>query len=127
MKIGLTSIYVNDPLTAFTFYTNVLGFVQRFYIPEAYLVIVASPEDPNGTGLLLEPNNNPIASTYQKALYEAGIPVMVFTVDKNIEQEYERLKNLGVVFRNEPKQTEWGIEVVFEDGFGNLVQLHQVV
>src|SRR5687767_13679996 len=127
MKIGLTNVYVHDPLTAFTFYTETLGFVKKFFIPEAYLAIVASPEDPNGTALLLEPNNNPIASTYQKALYEAGLPVIVFTVDNNIEAEYERLKGLGVVFRNEPKQTEWGIEAVFEDGCGNLVQLHQII
>jgi predicted enzyme related to lactoylglutathione lyase len=125
MKIRLTSVYVHDPLKAFTFYTEVLGFVQRYYLPEGYLAIVASPEDPNGTGLLLEPNNNPIASTYQKALFDANNPAIVFSVD-NTEEEYERLKDKGVVFKQEPTQTDWGIEAIFDDTCGNLIKLLQL-
>lgn len=64
MKISLTSVFVNNPNEAFKFYTEVLGFIERIYMPEAYLAIVVSSEDPDGTGLLLEPNNNPIAKTY---------------------------------------------------------------
>jgi hypothetical protein len=43
MKIALTSVFVDDPLKAFKFYTEVLGFVQQTYIPEAYVAIVVSP------------------------------------------------------------------------------------
>lgn len=126
MKIRLTSIYVEDTFKAFKFYTEVLGFVQRYYLPEGFLAIVASPEEPNGTGLLLEPNENPIASNYQKALYEANIPVIVFSVE-NMEEEYERLKEKGLVFKKEPTQTDWGIEATFDDTCGNLIQLLQLV
>lgn len=125
MKIRLTSIYVEDTFKAFTFYTEVLGFMQRYYLPDGYLAIVASPEEPNGTGLLLEPNNNPIASTYQKALYNAQTAVIVFSVT-NIEEEYERLKSKGVIFTKEPTNTDWGIEAVFDDTCGNLIQLLQL-
>jgi predicted enzyme related to lactoylglutathione lyase len=125
MKIGLTSVFVHDPIKAFAFYTDVLGFVKRMYMPEHWLAIVASPEDPNGTGLLLEPNHNSIAKTYQQKLYKANIPVIVFTVD-NIETEFQKLKDRGVVFKKEPKKTEYGIEAVFEDTCGNLIQLQQV-
>lgn len=124
MKIAMTSVYVDDPIKAFKFYTEILGFVERLYMPEMYLAIVASPEDPNGTGLLLEPNNNPIAKTYQTALYEVDLPCIVFGVT-NLQVEYERLKGLGVVFRKEPTKTDWGIETVFEDSCGNLIQIHQ--
>ena len=79
MKIGLTSVFVHDPIAAFKFYTEVLGFVKRMYMPEAWIAIVVSPEEPDGTGLLLEPNHNAIAKTYQKGLYKAGIPVIVFS------------------------------------------------
>lgn len=125
MKIRLTSIYVEDTFKAFNFYTQVLGFAQRFYLPEGYLAIVASPEEPNGTGLLLEPNSSHIASTYQKALYDANIAVIVFSVD-NIEEEYERLKSKGVVFTQAPTTTDWGTEAVFDDTCGNLIQLLQL-
>ena len=124
MKIGLTSVFVDDPGTAFKFYTEVLGFVERIYVPEAALAIVASPEEPDGTQLLLEPNDNPIARTYQEAVYKQGLPAIVFAVE-DIQQEYERLKKLGVVFSKEPTKTEVGTEAIFDDTCGNLIQLYQ--
>jgi len=125
MKIGLTSVFVNDPLTAFKFYTEILGFEKKLYMPEAFLAIVVSPEQPDGTALLLEPNDNLNANEFQQTIYNAGLPIIVFTVG-DIQKEYERLKNLGVVFRKEPTKTEWGTETIFEDTCGNLIQLHQV-
>jgi predicted enzyme related to lactoylglutathione lyase len=124
MKIALTSVTVNNPVEAFTFYTEVLGFVKRLYVPEAALAIVASPEDPDGTGLLLEPSDNPIAKTFQEAVYQAGLPIIVFG-SEDIQKEYQRLKALGVVFRKEPTKTDWGVEAIFEDTCGNLIQLAQ--
>ena len=124
MKIKLTSVFVDDPNKAFKFYTEVLGFVKLLHVPEAFLAIVVSPEEPNGTALLLEPNGNPLAKTYQEGAYKAGLPVIVFGTE-DIHQEYDRLKKLGVAFRSEPIKTEWGIQNLFEDTCGNLIQLHQ--
>ncbi|MDQ2997817.1 MAG: VOC family protein [Chloroflexota bacterium] len=125
MKIALTSVTVNSPVEAFTFYTEVLGFVKKMFVPEAALAIVASPEEPDGTSLLLEPSDNPIAKTFQEAIYQAGLPVIVLgTAD--IQHEYERLKALGVVFRTEPTKTDWGTAAIFEDTCGNLIQLAQL-
>lgn len=125
MKIALTSVFVNSPNEAFKFYTGTLGFVSKLHMPEANLAIVVSPEDPEGTALLLEPNDNPIAKTYQEGVYKAGLPVIVFGV-KDITAEYARLKKLGVVFRKEPTKTDWGTQTIFEDTCGNLIQMHQV-
>jgi predicted enzyme related to lactoylglutathione lyase len=125
MKIALTSIPVNDPIKAFKFYTETLGFVERLYMPEAYLAIVASPEEPDGTGLLLEPNANPISKTFQEAVYEQGLPLIVFGVD-DCQTEYEKLKARGVVFRQEPTKTDYGTQAIFEDTCGNLIQIHQM-
>jgi predicted enzyme related to lactoylglutathione lyase len=124
MTINLTSVFVDDPIRAFTFYTEVLGFIERMYVPDAHLAIVASPEQPDGTGLLLEPNDNPIASEYQSRLYEAELPVIVFGTD-DIEAEHQRLTDRGVVFRQTPTKTDWGFQAVFEDTFGNLIMLAQ--
>ena len=38
--------------------------------------------------------------------------------------EYLRLKELGVIFKDEPIKNEWGTQVIFDDGCGNFVQLH---
>jgi catechol 2,3-dioxygenase-like lactoylglutathione lyase family enzyme len=124
MKIALTSVFVNDPLEAFRFYTEKLGFVEKMYMPEHYLAIVASPEDPDGTSLLLEPNMNLGAKEFQKGIYDAGLPIIVFGVP-DVQAEYERLKDRGVVFKKEPTKTDWGIEAVFDDTCGNYVQIAQ--
>ena len=124
MKIAMTSVFVNDPPGAFRFYTEVLGFRERLFMPEANLAIVVSPEDPDGTGLLLEPNDNPVAKTYQQSLYRAGLPVIVFSAP-DVQPEYERLSRAGVVFRQPPTQSEAGVAAVFDDTCGNFIQLFQ--
>lgn len=125
MKIALVSVLVNSPKEAFKFYTETLGFLKKMYVPEAQLAIVVSPEDPDGTAILLEPNGNLGAKAFQEGIYKAGLPVIVFGTD-DIQKDYERLKSKGVVFRGEPTKTEYGIQVLFEDTCGNLIQLHQV-
>jgi hypothetical protein len=68
--------------------------------------------------------HNPIARTYQEAMYNTGLPVIVFGVE-DIQKGYEGMKKRGVAFRKEPTKTEYGIEAVFEDTCGNLIQLYQ--
>jgi predicted enzyme related to lactoylglutathione lyase len=75
--------------------------------------------------LLLEPNSNPAAKTYQKAIFEQGIPLTAFAVD-DIQKEYARLKKLGVEFTMEPTNMGMTTMAVFNDTCGNLIQLYQV-
>jgi|APSaa5957512576_1039674.scaffolds.fasta_scaffold93107_1 predicted enzyme related to lactoylglutathione lyase len=124
MKIKMTGIFVEDPISAFKFYTEILGFKKLIYMPEAYLAIVVSPEDEKGTALLLEPNSNPIAKTYQENVAAEKLPVIVFGVE-NVQKEYERLIELGVQFINKPETNEWGTTAVFDDTCGNFIQIHQ--
>jgi hypothetical protein len=48
------------------FYTETLGFVKKqdFSIGEFQWLTVVSPEDRDGTELLLEPNDNPVAKNF---------------------------------------------------------------
>jgi predicted enzyme related to lactoylglutathione lyase len=61
---------------------------------------------------------------FSKLFIRAGIPVIVFGVE-DIQQEYERMKELEVVFIKEPTKTEWETETIFEDTCGNFIQLMQ--
>lgn len=124
MTIGMTSVYVNSPADAHRFYTDTLGFVSEMFIPEADIAIVASPQDTDGTLLLLEPNNNPITKTYQEAIRKAGYPMIVVFTD-DIFKEYDRLTKLGVVFSKKPIETAFGTEAIFDDNSGNWIQLFQ--
>ena len=80
MRIGLTTIYVNDQDKALGFYTDVLGFVKKTDVsqgPYRWLTI-ASPEDPDGIELQLDLNSNPAAKAYQEALFEQSQRAMMF-------------------------------------------------
>jgi catechol 2,3-dioxygenase-like lactoylglutathione lyase family enzyme len=134
MKIVITSIMVDDQEKALAFYTGVLGFIKKTEIPmgEAKWLTVVSPESPDGTELLLEPdwnpaiqiNGRPAAKEFKKILVEARIPYTFFAVD-DVQKEYERLKSLGVKFTTEPVKMGPVIIAVFDDTCGNLVQIAQ--
>ena len=127
MKIKLSSVIVDDQDKALKFYTEVLGFVKKtdFPVGEFRWLTVVSPEGPDDIELALEPNANPVAKTFQEALFEQGTPLTAFAVE-DIQQEYERMKGLGVVFRTEPTKTGPVTIAVFDDTCGNLIQLYQV-
>ncbi len=127
MKIKLNSIFVDDQDKALAFYTDKLGFVKKHDIPlgEFKWLTVVSPEEPNGTELVLEPNDNPAASTFQKAIFEQGIPITAFTVN-DIQADYERLKGLGVEFTMEPTNMGMTTMAVLNDTCGNLIQIFQM-
>jgi catechol 2,3-dioxygenase-like lactoylglutathione lyase family enzyme len=126
MKIKLSSVMVDDQANALKFYTEVLGFVKKHDIPvgEFRWLTVVSPEGPDDIELTLEPNANPAAKTFQKALHEQGIPLTAFAVD-DIQKEYARMKELGVAFRSEPRPMGPVTIVLFDDTCGNLIQLYQ--
>jgi catechol 2,3-dioxygenase-like lactoylglutathione lyase family enzyme len=126
MRIKLTSIMVDDQDKALKFYTEALGFRKKHDIPVgAYRwITVVSPEGPEDLELALEPNANPAAKTFQAAMFGQGIPLAAFEVT-GIENEYARLKALGIVFTREPAKAGPVIIAVFADSCGNLIQLYQ--
>ncbi|MEV7966810.1 VOC family protein [Sphaerisporangium sp. NPDC088356] len=127
MKIALTSVFVDDQAKALAFYTDILGFAMKHDVPvgEDRWLTVTSPAGPEGIELLLEPNGNPIATTYQQALFESGIPATSFATD-DIHAEFERMKALGVVFTMEPTEMGPVTQAVFDDTCGNLISLTQL-
>lgn len=127
MKIYVSSVLVDDQVKALKFYTDILGFIKKHDIPvgEFKWLTVVSPENPDGVELLLEPNDNPAAKTYQKALFEQGIPITSLQVN-NIQLEYERLKKLNVDFTMEPTNMGRSTVATFDDTCGNLLQIIQL-
>ncbi|MFD7812277.1 VOC family protein [Streptomyces sp. NPDC059785] len=124
MRIHLTSVFVDDQETALRFYTDVLGFQQKHDIPMggARWVTVVSPEDPDGTELLLEPSGHPAVQPYKTALVQDGIPAASFAVD-DVQEEFGRLSKLGVRFTQEPLTMGAVTTAVLDDTCGNLIQL----
>jgi len=128
MRIQFNSVMVEDQEKALKFYSEVLGFVKMADIPMGkfrFLTVVSS-ENLKGAELVLEPTRFPPSKVYQKALYEAGIPITAFTT-KDIQKEVAKLKERGVRFRGEPQNAGPIMTVLFEDTCGNLVNLVQPI
>lgn len=126
-RISVTSVFVDDQDKALDFYTRVLGFEPKDNIPlgEFSWLTVVSPEAPDGTELLLEPDQHPAARAYKEALVADGIPATQFEVD-DVRAEYDRLLGSGVRFTTEPTQMGNVTLAVLDDTCGNLIQLVQV-
>jgi catechol 2,3-dioxygenase-like lactoylglutathione lyase family enzyme len=127
MRIGLTCIYIDDQDRAERFYTEVLGLRVKDNVPysatERWLTVV-SPEDPDGVELVLYIADAP-ARVFRQANREIGRPVISLSTD-DCRREAERLKAMGVVFVKEPARMDYGgMDAVFDDSFGNLINLHQ--
>ena len=124
MRINITSVLVDDQDKALAFYTDVLGFVKKEDVPlgEAKWLTVVSPEDPDGTELLLEPDTHPAVTPFKQALVEDGIPFTQFAVD-DVHAEFERLRTLGVRFTQQPAAMGEVTTAVLDDTCGNLIQL----
>ena len=124
MRINVTSVLVDDQDKALRFYTDVLGFRKKTEIPlgEARWLTVVSPEEPEGTELLLEPDGHPAAKPFKQALVEDGIPFTSFAVD-DVNEEYRRLTRLGVQFTQPPTEMGPVTTAVFDDTCGNLIQI----
>jgi len=126
MRINLTSVLVDDQDKALRFYTDVLGFEKKTEVPlgQHRWLTVVSPDEPDGTELVLEPDDHPAAKPFKAALIRDGIPFTSFAVD-DVHREFERLAALGVRFTQEPTQMGPVTTAVFDDTCGNLIQIAQ--
>ena len=85
---------------------------------------VVSPDDPNGTELVLEPDEHPAARPFKEALAHDGIPFTSFAVE-DVKQEFARLSSLGVRFTQPPTEMGPVTTAVLDDTCGNLIQIAQ--
>lgn len=131
MRVKVISVPVLDQQKALDFYTGKLGFVKKQDVPlggnNRWLTVV-SKEEPDGAEILLEPAPNHLeaAKTYQKALFDAGIPYTQFDVD-SVEAEYQRLADLGVAFSVKPTEMGTVKIAVLDDTCGNNIQLVEML
>jgi catechol 2,3-dioxygenase-like lactoylglutathione lyase family enzyme len=124
MRINLASVLVDDQDKALRFYTEVLGFVKKTEVPlgEHRWLTVVSPEDPDGVELVLEPDAHPAVRPFKEALVADGIPFTSFAVP-DVQAEFDRLKQLGVTFTQEPASMGPVTTAVLDDTCGNLIQI----
>jgi hypothetical protein len=65
------------------------------------------------------------ARAFRAANREIGRPVLSLRTD-DCQRDAERLKAKGIVFVKEPSRMDYGgMDAVFDDTFGNLINMHQ--
>lgn len=129
MRVTIISIPVLDQEKALQFYTKKLGFIKKKDAPleggNRWITLV-SKDAQDGPELLLEPaplHFEP-SKVFQEALMKAGFPWTQFDVD-NVDEEYERLTELGVEFSLKPTEMGTVKVAVLNDTCGNNIQLVQ--
>jgi catechol 2,3-dioxygenase-like lactoylglutathione lyase family enzyme len=127
MRVGIVEVFVDDQDAAKRFYVDVLGFrikVDADYGSASRWLTVVSPDDPDGAELLLAPAVG-AAGPLQAERRASGTPTLSLTTD-DCQKSYEELRARGATFVSEPEHRSYGgIDAVFEDGCGNLLNLHE--
>ena len=132
MKLHSVLIPVNDIDRAIIFYTKNLFFKKKQDISkidkktglEHRKVSLCSTQSNNSVEIIfstLVNSFNPLL-IYQKELHEAGVPYLYLSVS-NIDAEYARLLDLGIIFSLKPRLIGLEKIAVFEDNCGNHIQI----
>lgn len=124
IRINITSIFVDDQAKALAFYTEKLGFLPKNDVPlgaNRWLTVVG-PGEPDGTELLLEPDEHPAAQAFKQALVDDGIPATSFAVD-DVAATVRDLEAKGVTVTQPATAMGPVVVATIDDTCGNLIQL----
>lgn len=131
-KLSHASIYVLDQESAYDFYVNKLGFIEKIKVPignDAYWLTVC-PKDQQEIEITLMPIykggmfKEDVAQSLAKLVKNGTFGFGVFEC-ADIYATYQELKDKGVEFTKEPTQEFYGIEALFKDDSGNWFSLTQ--
>jgi lactoylglutathione lyase len=123
--VPLIGIFVEDQEAALDFYTNKLGLEK----------IQDAAYGPGARWIEVSPAGAPIRIVLKKAERDfekarvgrsEGSPVLVLGTD-DIRAAYERLRERGVRFLEEPIRRPWGVEARFLDQDGSILLLQQAL
>ena len=127
MRISLIGLFVDDQEKARKFYTDAVGLqvhTDAEYGPGERWLTVVSAEDPDGVQVTLHTSDD-AARAFQQAARAAGRPSISLSTD-DCQREYERMRANGVEFTLPPTRMDYGgMDAVFDDTCGNLINLHQ--
>lgn len=124
-KIGHVTILVKNYDEAIDFYTQKAGFIlltDNNFGNGMRWVTVAPSKDSETAIVFVEADT---AEKEARLGTQAANHVFMVVHTDDCYRDYEKMKSNGVNFFGEPKEVPWGIEVVFEDLYGNRLDLVQ--
>jgi len=125
MKIDHITLLVKDQDEAANFYVQKLGFQKRedtVFWGDMRWVTVSPKDQPDLELTFVKADTEDKLKALGK---QAGDHVFLTLETDDCRRDYNAMKAKGVKFHGEPTEQAWGIEVVFEDLYGNLIDLIQ--
>ena len=124
-KIGHITLLVKDQDEALEFYTQKLGFqkCQDIVIAKNVRWVTVSPKGQEDLELTFV-----VADSEEKRKAvgkQAGDHVFLTLESDDCRKEYKALLAKGIKFYGKPEVQAWGVDVVLEDLYGNLLDLIQ--
>lgn len=125
-KIGHVTILVNDYDEAIDYYTNTLGFavLTDNTFGEGMRWVTVAPSKNHETAIVFVEADT--EEKKERVGTQAAGHVFLVIETADFIRDYSSMKEKGVTFLSEPKEMPWGLEVVFEDLYGNRFDLLQV-
>ena len=122
------ALVVRDYDEAIAFYCQKLHFelVEDTYQPEQdKRWVVVSPPGSSGTTLLLARASKPEQEEFIGR--QSGGRVFLFLSTDDFWRDYNEMLSIGIKFVREPKTKSYGTVAVFEDLYGNLWDLIELI
>lgn len=122
------TLVVNDYDEAIAFYINKLHFtlIEDTYQPEQdKRWVVVAPPGSVGTTLLLARAANPEQKLFVGN--QTGGRVFLFLNTDDFWRDYNEMISRGIRFVRPPKEVTYGLVAVFQDLYGNLWDLVQLI
>lgn len=124
-RLGHVTMLVRDYDEAIDFYVGKVGFelLTDNDFGDGLRWVTAAPSRNSGSAIVFVK-----ADTDEKRARvgsQSGSHVFIVVETEDCWRDYERMKNQGITFFGEPQNMPWGIEVVFEDLYGNKLDLLQ--
>lgn len=122
------ALLVRDYDEAIAFYTEKLNFTlveDSYQEAQNKRWVVVAPPGPFGTTILLARASTPEQESFIGN--QTGGRVFLFLNTDDFWRDYNAMLAKGIKFVREPKQADYGTVAVFEDLYGNLWDLLQLV
>ena len=123
-SVGIVSLLVKNQDEALDFYVNTLGFEKRTdqQMGPNYRWVTISPRG-GSTEISLAAADTPDKAALVGKQHKEYVVMVLFTDD--CRRDFAELSAKGVKFNGEIRDEPWGLEVVFEDLYGNQIDLVQ--
>jgi catechol 2,3-dioxygenase-like lactoylglutathione lyase family enzyme len=125
--IALVTVLVRDYDEAIAYYTRTLGFrlLEDTLLGNEKRWVRVAPAGSRGATLLLARAVTPAQTA--RVGDQTGSRVFLFLETEDCWRDYEKMKERGVRFVEEPRLESYGTVAVFEDLYGNRWDLVQPV